>query len=386
MDSRIKSDDSIWSAAARRPEKLHERRVERMEEASAINAQDTGDKPKEETASVRVVLSDDALERAAKARQGITELSHTSSQSDKDAARAKLAEIKQRIKMLKMMLSMMGPSAAKGIIAELRQLAGQLSQVAATLQSGTGGGGGMSVAPMTAPVVHSAGAAAGGAAGMGAIGAGADMATAGVSAATGAGASAASVSEAAASAAGASAPGASDAASAATASGAAASGATTAAAAAAAAPASGVTQAATAATPGTGQAEAPDVPGATAASANAATADTAETAKANDDQDATTSSSVMSSALQERHREARQRQADARAVKELIQELKALREAAERMLRQQGESDAKQFGDIDAALSKAEQSAQALNSSGDAMPTGSGAALAAALPAVAPGA
>lgn len=94
----------------------------------------------------------------------------------------------------------------------------------------------------------------------------------------------------------------------------------------------------------------------------------------------------MSSALQERHREARQRQADARAVKELIQELKALREAAERMLRQQGESDAKQFGDIDAALSKAEQSAQALNSSGDAMPTGSGAALAAALPAVAPGA
>lgn len=381
MDSRIKSDDSIWSAAARRPEKLHERRVERMEEASAINAQDTGDKPKEETASVRVVLSDDALERAAKARQGITELSHTSSQSDKDAARAKLAEIKQRIKMLKMMLSMMGPSAAKGIIAELRQLAGQLSQVAATLQSGTGGGGGMSVAPMTAPVVHGAGAAAGGAAGMGAMGAGADMGMAGISAATGADASGAGASEA-----GASAPGASDAASAATASGAEASGATTAAAAAAAAPASGVTQATTAATPGTGQAEAPDVPGATAASANAATADTAETAKANDDQDATTSSSVMSSALQERHREARQRQADARAVKELIQELKALREAAERMLRQQGESDAKQFGDIDAALSKAEQSAQALNSSGDAMPTGSGAALAAALPAVAPGA
>lgn len=382
MDSRIKSDDSIWSAAARRPEKLHERRVERMEEASAINAQDTGDKPKEETASVRVVLSDDALERAAKARQGITELSHTSSQSDKDAARAKLAEIKQRIKMLKMMLSMMGPSAAKGIIAELRQLAGQLSQVAATLQSGTGGGGGMSVAPMTAPVVHGAGAAAGGAAGMGAMGAGADMGMAGISAATGADASGAGASEA-----GASAPGTSDAASAATASGAAASGATTAAAAAAAAPASGVTQATTAATPGTGQAEAPDAPGAPAASANAApaaTADTAETDKANDDQDATTSSSVMSSALQERHREARQRQADARAVKELIQELKALREAAERMLRQQGESDAKQFGDIDAALSKAEQSAQALNSSGDAMPPGSGAALDAALPAVAP--
>lgn len=266
MDSRIKSTDSLWSTAAR----VYARQAERNDEASAAAAQEQTEKAQEETGSVRVVLSEDALERAAKAREALTQLTAVSAQSDKDAARAKLAEIKQRIKMLKMMLSMVGPAAAKGIIAELRQLAGQLSQAAATLQSGSGAGGGVSVAPMTTPAVQGAGSSAN-----------------------------------------------------------------------------------------------QDAAGAGAAAQDSETAAAADRDNGKDaaqeGQDASNRVDATVSASQERLREARQRQADARAVNELVRELKALLAAAQRKLREQGDKDAPKTQDIDAALSDAEQSAREMS-------------------------
>ena len=87
----------------------------------------TSDRP----VSVRVVLSDDALERAAKARKAASQIAVDAAQSRQDFARSRVSQIKQRIEMLKKMLMFLGKAAAKSILLELRQLAGELGQAAA---------------------------------------------------------------------------------------------------------------------------------------------------------------------------------------------------------------------------------------------------------------
>ncbi|MGB3820081.1 hypothetical protein, partial [Achromobacter pulmonis] len=107
--------------------------------------------------SIRVVLSDEALERAAKARKAALHIAADAAQSRQDLARARIAQIKQRIDTLKKMLMFLGKAAAKVILRELRQLAGELGQAANALkdsggaQLATGGSAGGA-----APVVHGA--------------------------------------------------------------------------------------------------------------------------------------------------------------------------------------------------------------------------------------
>ena len=102
-------------------------------------------------------MSDDALERADKARKAIAQLSASTVQSRQDQARSRVEQIKQRIEMLKKMLMLLGKAAAKAILVELRQLAGELGQAAAALKdSGGAATMGASVGPTTAPVVHGA--------------------------------------------------------------------------------------------------------------------------------------------------------------------------------------------------------------------------------------
>ena len=86
----------------------------------------------------RQVLSDDALERAAKARKAISQLAVDAAQSRQDFARSRVSQIKQRIEMLKKMLMFLGKAAAKSILLELRQLAGELCQAASALKAGAG--------------------------------------------------------------------------------------------------------------------------------------------------------------------------------------------------------------------------------------------------------
>jgi hypothetical protein len=159
MTSYLRTGDSIWGAAALANDTRAANR-EKAKKEDAIAAQAKDDTAKTDMPSVRVSISGDAFERAAQGRQAQQAdagQSAATGPSGSDMARGRIAEIKQRIKMLKMLLAMMGPEAAKGIIQELRQLAGQLAQAAATLSQGSGGGA--SVGPMTAPVVHTAAAA-----------------------------------------------------------------------------------------------------------------------------------------------------------------------------------------------------------------------------------
>ncbi|MFF7398278.1 hypothetical protein ACFZAI_17615 [Achromobacter sp. NPDC008082] len=165
MNSYLRTGDSIWGAAALAND-TRAANKEKAKKEDAIAAQAKDDTAKTDIPSVRVSISGDALERAAQGRQARQARqtqqadagqSAATGPSGSDMARGRIAEIKQRIKMLKILLAMMGPEAAKGIIQELRQLAGQLAQAAATLSQGSGGGA--SVGPMTAPVVHTAAAA-----------------------------------------------------------------------------------------------------------------------------------------------------------------------------------------------------------------------------------
>lgn len=64
-----------------------------------------------------------------------------SSESRKSMARAELERLKERIAHLKMMLAFMGPSAAKGLAAQIKALASQMGNLAAILKEGGGGGG-----------------------------------------------------------------------------------------------------------------------------------------------------------------------------------------------------------------------------------------------------
>ncbi|WP_238908746.1 hypothetical protein [Achromobacter ruhlandii] len=111
----------------------------------------------EKPVSIRVILSDEALERAAKARKAAFQMATEATQSRQDLARARVAQIKQRIDTLKKMLMFLGAAAAKAILRELRQLAGELGQAASALKDSGGAPAATGAAPgAAAPVVHGA--------------------------------------------------------------------------------------------------------------------------------------------------------------------------------------------------------------------------------------
>ncbi|AOU96341.1 uncharacterized protein AruCF_5450 [Achromobacter ruhlandii] len=111
----------------------------------------------EKPVSIRVILSDEALERAAKARKAAFQMATDAAQSRQDLARARVAQIKQRIDTLKKMLMFLGAAAAKAILRELRQLAGELGQAASALKDSGGAPAATGAAPgAAAPVVHGA--------------------------------------------------------------------------------------------------------------------------------------------------------------------------------------------------------------------------------------
>jgi len=129
--------------------------------ATAVTAA-SGEAP---AASFRVTLSDDAWDRLYERKQALDRLASAPQQTDKDLARARVEEIKKRIESLKKLVMFMSPSAAKGVMNEIRQLAGQLADAAATLKAGGGGSAqaGGTVIPINVAVSADA-ATAGGAA------------------------------------------------------------------------------------------------------------------------------------------------------------------------------------------------------------------------------
>ncbi|WP_447980816.1 hypothetical protein [Achromobacter kerstersii] len=372
MTSSLRTGDSIWGAAALandtraaiKEDAIKEDAKKEGAEKEAVIAADAKEKDdaaKTDMPSVRVSISGDALERAAKARKAKMAdagQSAVAGPSGSDMARGRIAEIKQRIKMLKMMLAMMGPEAAKGIIQELRQLAGQLAQAAATLSQGSGGGA--SVGPMTAPVVHSATAAP--SAAMPAA------ATAGITSAA-----AASTTEAPAAGLATTSAAAPQAQAEAAASNAVASNAT----------ASNTVASNTAASNPASNAAASNAPASSTPASNTAAsraltayaggaataedraADAAETASASGEDSERIDAS---SPADERQRDARQRQADARLVKEVMQALKALLAAAEKALREDKNADGNRVAELKDKLAQAEQSARSQDTDGIGSP------------------
>lgn len=343
MTSSLRTGDSIWGAAAlandTRAANKEDAKKEGAEKEAVIaaDAKEKDDAAKTDMPSVRVSISGDALERAAKARKAQMAdagQSAAAGPSGSDMARGRIAEIKQRIKMLKMLLAMMGPEAAKGIIQELRQLAGQLAQAAATLSQGSGGGA--SVGPMTAPVVHSATAAP--SAAMPAA------ATAGITSAAAASTTEAPAAGLATTSAAAPQPQAEAPASNAVASN---------------APASNIPASNTAAS------RALTAYAGGAATAEDRAADAAETASASGEDSERIDAS---SPADERQRDARQRQADERLVKEVMQALKALLAAAEKALREDKNADGNRVAELKDKLAQAEQSARSQDTDGIGSP------------------
>lgn len=129
-----------------------------------------GQEAESEQVSSRVTLSDDALKKILDYGQAVSRMATETVASKKDLARARIEEIKKRIAMLKKLLAMMGPAAAKSVLREIRQLAGQLSAAAETLKEGSGGmpsattGMGMMPASVATAASTSGGEAATGAA------------------------------------------------------------------------------------------------------------------------------------------------------------------------------------------------------------------------------
>ncbi|SAI66255.1 Uncharacterised protein [Bordetella ansorpii] len=105
--------------------------------ASSASQGDQDDEPQQ--LSSRVTLSDDALKRMFDDSQAVSRMATETVASKKNLARARIEEIRKRIAMLKKMLAMMGPAAAKSVLREIRQLAGQLAAAAETLKEGSGG-------------------------------------------------------------------------------------------------------------------------------------------------------------------------------------------------------------------------------------------------------
>lgn len=132
-------------------------RVAARRDADAAQDRDPA-QPADNPVSIRVILSDDALERAAKARKAAFHIPTNVTQSRHDLARARIAQIKERIDTLKKMLMFLGKAAAKFILRELRQLAGELGQAARVLKDSAGAqpAADTSLGAVAAPVVQGA--------------------------------------------------------------------------------------------------------------------------------------------------------------------------------------------------------------------------------------
>lgn len=96
----------------------------------------------EQQPSVTVTLSEYAQKRAKSMREAFGKLREMQARQDesrKDAARQRLEDIKRRIEMLKQLVVALGPSAAKGALRQIKQLAQELGQAAAVLKEPSGG-------------------------------------------------------------------------------------------------------------------------------------------------------------------------------------------------------------------------------------------------------
>lgn len=96
----------------------------------------------EQQPSVTVTLSEYAQKRAKSMRDAFGKLREMQARQDesrKDAARQRLEDIKRRIEMLKQLVVALGPSAAKGALRQIKQLAQELGQAAAVLKEPSGG-------------------------------------------------------------------------------------------------------------------------------------------------------------------------------------------------------------------------------------------------------
>ncbi|TBU73247.1 hypothetical protein [Phytopseudomonas daroniae] len=98
--------------------------------------------PEQQRPSVTVTLSDYAQKRMKTMREASAKLramQANQQESRKDAARQRLEDIKKRIEMLKQLVMALGPSAAKGALRQIKQLAQELGQAASVLKEPSGG-------------------------------------------------------------------------------------------------------------------------------------------------------------------------------------------------------------------------------------------------------
>ncbi len=97
----------------------------------------------EQQPSVTVTLSEYAQKRAKSMREAFGKLREMQARQDesrKDAARQRVEDLKRRIEMLKKFAVALGPSAAKGVLRQLKEMAQELGQAAAVLKEPSGGG------------------------------------------------------------------------------------------------------------------------------------------------------------------------------------------------------------------------------------------------------
>ncbi|OZI46634.1 hypothetical protein [Bordetella genomosp. 5] len=126
------------------------KREETGREPDRTQPSDSLQTPRQTASSFSVALSEDALERMLAAREALSRFAIESAQSRKDYARTQVERIKERIETLKKLLMMLGDSAARAILREIKQLAGELGAAASVLREGGGGGGGVTVPPVQA--------------------------------------------------------------------------------------------------------------------------------------------------------------------------------------------------------------------------------------------
>ena len=147
MSSSVSATDKVraqQSSLAKRDEAGRE-----PDRAAASEALQT---PRQIASSFSVALSEDALERMLAAREALSRFAIESAQSRKDYARSQVERIKERIETLKKLLMMLGDSAARAILREIKQLSGELGAAASVLREGDGGGGsGLTLPPVQAP-------------------------------------------------------------------------------------------------------------------------------------------------------------------------------------------------------------------------------------------
>lgn len=148
MSSSVSATDKVRAQQSSLP-----KREETGREPERTQPSDSLQTPRQTASSFSVALSEDALERMLAAREALSRFAIESAQSRKDYARTQVERIKERIETLKKLLMMLGDSAARAILREIKQLAGELGAAASVLREGGGGGGG----GVTVPPVQAAG-------------------------------------------------------------------------------------------------------------------------------------------------------------------------------------------------------------------------------------